>query len=149
MAVTAYNYGAGGLIRAKHKLKTKDFNVIALNHHGNTFGFASRNFYAEFLAAMLTYNKSFANHKLAKIKSNTIKIKVPHRMNLSQVYKQLKISKKILKKYNACMSAGDLRNIYLTLTKKLPHYNTQISSEQKVEQALNKFNRNKFMRKKI
>ena len=43
LAVTAYNYGAGGLINATYKLKTKDFNVIALEHHGKTFGFASRN----------------------------------------------------------------------------------------------------------
>ena len=93
LAVTAYNYGAGGLINATHKLKTKDFNVIALEHHGKTFGFASRNFYSEFLAAMITYNQKYANPKLAKIKSDTVKLKIPSKMNLTQVYKNLNIVK--------------------------------------------------------
>jgi len=51
LAITAYNHGAGGMDRAVRKLGTRDMGRIAHEYDGRTFGFASRNFYAEFLAA--------------------------------------------------------------------------------------------------
>lgn len=55
LAVTAYNYGANGLRRAVERLGTRDAAVIFAQHKTRTFGFASRNFYAEFLAAATVY----------------------------------------------------------------------------------------------
>jgi membrane-bound lytic murein transglycosylase D len=51
LAITAYNHGMGGMANAVKQLGTTDMGVIAENYKGRTFGFASRNFYAEFLAA--------------------------------------------------------------------------------------------------
>jgi membrane-bound lytic murein transglycosylase D len=51
LAITAYNYGVNGLARAVATLGTRDFGVIVSRHRSRVFGFASRNFYAEFLAA--------------------------------------------------------------------------------------------------
>ena len=51
LAITAYNHGLNGMQRAKQRLKTSDIGVITDNYRSSTFGFASRNFYAEFLAA--------------------------------------------------------------------------------------------------
>jgi membrane-bound lytic murein transglycosylase D len=51
LAVTAYNHGAGGMMRAVKQLGTKDISVIIDRYQSETFGFASRNFYTEFLAA--------------------------------------------------------------------------------------------------
>jgi membrane-bound lytic murein transglycosylase D len=48
-AITAYNHGTAGMERAKRA--HGDFESIFLNYRGRAFGFASRNFYAEFLAA--------------------------------------------------------------------------------------------------
>lgn len=52
LAVTAYNHGAGGMLRAKQQLGTDDIGAIVDRYDGKTFGFASRNFYAAFLAAL-------------------------------------------------------------------------------------------------
>lgn len=52
LAVTAYNHGAGGMLRAKQQLGTDDISVVVEQYDGKTFGFASRNFYAAFLAAL-------------------------------------------------------------------------------------------------
>ncbi|MBS1105403.1 MAG: LysM peptidoglycan-binding protein [Deltaproteobacteria bacterium] len=52
LAVTAYNHGAGGMMRAVKQLGTKDISVIIDRYQSETFGFASRNFYSEFLAAL-------------------------------------------------------------------------------------------------
>jgi membrane-bound lytic murein transglycosylase D len=52
LAVTAYNHGPGGLRRAQDQLATNDIAVIVKHYQGATFGFASRNFYVAFLAAL-------------------------------------------------------------------------------------------------
>lgn len=51
LAITAYNHGAGGMLRASKQLGTKDISVIIDRYKSDSFGFASRNFYTEFLAA--------------------------------------------------------------------------------------------------
>lgn len=50
LAVTSYNHGIQGMARAKAEFGT-DFGRIVNEYKGKAFGFASRNFYAEFLAA--------------------------------------------------------------------------------------------------
>jgi membrane-bound lytic murein transglycosylase D len=52
LALTGYNHGAGGMARAAKALGTKDIDVIVRNYKGKAFGFASRNFYASFLAVL-------------------------------------------------------------------------------------------------
>ena len=52
LTVTAYNHGPGGLRRAQDELGTSDIAVIVKRFQGATFGFASRNFYVAFLAAL-------------------------------------------------------------------------------------------------
>lgn len=51
LAITAYNHGAGGMQRAKRELGTDDIAVIVQKYESKSFGFASRNFYTELLAA--------------------------------------------------------------------------------------------------
>jgi membrane-bound lytic murein transglycosylase D len=51
LAITAYNHGASGMRRAVRKLGTTDITTIVRKYRSRTFGFASRNFYVEFLAA--------------------------------------------------------------------------------------------------
>lgn len=52
LALTSYNHGAAGMRRAARKMGTTDIDVIARKYRSRTFGFASRNFYVEFLAAL-------------------------------------------------------------------------------------------------
>lgn len=52
LAVTAYNHGRSGIARAVNKLGTRDLMTIIRKYDSKSFGFASRNFYAEFLAAL-------------------------------------------------------------------------------------------------
>ena len=55
LALTAYNHGAGGMARAVRRLGTRDIAVVVEKYKSRTFGFASRNFYAEFIAAVISY----------------------------------------------------------------------------------------------
>ena len=52
LALTAYNHGAAGMRRARDSLGTSDIVTILRQHKSPTFGFASRNFYVSFLAAL-------------------------------------------------------------------------------------------------
>lgn len=51
LAITAYNHGLQGMKRAKKRFGSDIVKVIA-KYKSRTFGFASQNFYAEFLAAL-------------------------------------------------------------------------------------------------
>jgi len=50
LALTSYNHGVQGMKKAKARFGT-DFERIYREYDGRSFGFASKNFYAEFLAA--------------------------------------------------------------------------------------------------
>jgi len=52
MAITAYNHGLSGVRRAMRKHGDTAYAEIFREYRGRTFGFASRNFYVAFLAAM-------------------------------------------------------------------------------------------------
>ncbi|OFZ22905.1 MAG: hypothetical protein A2X94_14830 [Bdellovibrionales bacterium GWB1_55_8] len=52
LAVTAYNYGRKGMMRAVRLAGTDDIDYLMHNYAARTFGFASSNFYSELLAAI-------------------------------------------------------------------------------------------------
>ena len=60
LAITAYNHGANGMKQAVATVGTTDFGTIVQQYRGPLFGFASKNFYAEFLAAI----EVIKHHKL-------------------------------------------------------------------------------------
>jgi membrane-bound lytic murein transglycosylase D len=52
LALTAYNHGVNGMHRAVRGLGTTDITTILRHYQSKSFGFASRNFYVSFLAAV-------------------------------------------------------------------------------------------------
>ncbi|MBK1653430.1 lytic transglycosylase domain-containing protein [Allochromatium vinosum] len=50
LAITSYNHGQGGIANAKSQ-QGGDIGRIVRHYKGSAFGFASRNYYAEFIAA--------------------------------------------------------------------------------------------------
>jgi membrane-bound lytic murein transglycosylase D len=52
LAITAYNHGPGGVANAIDTVGSRDIGDIVRSYRGRNFGFASRNFYTEFLAAL-------------------------------------------------------------------------------------------------
>jgi len=54
LAITAYNHGRGGMVRAKSEVGA-DLTKIIDEYRGPVFGYASMNFYSEFLAAVDVY----------------------------------------------------------------------------------------------
>lgn len=54
LAITAYNHGRAGMQRAE-RAHGPDIAEIVRSYSSNTFGYASKNFYAEFMAAVNIY----------------------------------------------------------------------------------------------
>ena len=52
LAITAYNHGLSGVRRAVRETGTENLGEIVRTYESPSFGFASRNFYAAFLAAL-------------------------------------------------------------------------------------------------
>jgi membrane-bound lytic murein transglycosylase D len=56
LAITAYNHGRGGMLRAVGDVGSTDIVKVIDDYRGPLFGYASMNFYSEFLAAVEVYN---------------------------------------------------------------------------------------------
>jgi len=52
LAITAYNHGTEGILRAIAAVGSRDLMEIIRRYESPSFGFASKSFYAEFLAAV-------------------------------------------------------------------------------------------------
>ena len=56
LAITAYNHGRGGMMRAQSEVGSSEITKVIDEYKGPLFGYASMNFYTEFLAAVEVYN---------------------------------------------------------------------------------------------
>jgi membrane-bound lytic murein transglycosylase D len=52
LAVTSYHYGVNGTLRAVDGLGSRDLALVVERHESPAFGYAAKNFYAQFLAAV-------------------------------------------------------------------------------------------------
>lgn len=67
IAITAYNHGLGGMRRAMAQTGSRELSDIIASYSSPSFGFASQNFYAEFIAAWRTHKSmALANAKVRK-----------------------------------------------------------------------------------
>ena len=78
LALTAYNYGRGGVARALKEVNGDSLEDMVKRFNGPRFGFASRNFYAEFLAATdveRDYRKYFGDvQRKAPVRFETVTV---------------------------------------------------------------------------
>lgn len=112
LALTAYNHGAQSMKRAIRKLGTKDIHEIIANYNGRRFGFASKNFYATFMATVLIsknpeqYFKSFKKPKPLAYS----KLILPKPITVKQLADALKVPKKTIKDYNPSIRGSAFRS---------------------------------------
>jgi membrane-bound lytic murein transglycosylase D len=66
LAVMAYNHGPEGIQAAKTTVGSSDVDAIIRHYAGPRFGFASKNFYAEFLAAVEILHPEIRKHAPAR-----------------------------------------------------------------------------------
>lgn len=106
LAVTAYNHGRGGVAKAVRDTRTTQLGNIINNYRSPSFGFASKNFYAEFLAAARTYELVTRTGLVsARKKQPTIDIlQIPRPISVREITQITKLSRDALSKLNPCLT---------------------------------------------
>jgi membrane-bound lytic murein transglycosylase D len=105
LAITAYNHGAAGMLRAREQLGTTDIVRIVRDYHSPTFGFASRNFYVSFLAALAVTqdpHKYFGALPLST-PIDFHEVKMPARTDVAQVLRALDVDRRTLEQLNPAL----------------------------------------------
>jgi membrane-bound lytic murein transglycosylase D len=117
LAITAYNHGLGGMKRAVETTGSRDIAVVIKNYSSPSFQFASKNFYACFLAASdiaMRPDAYFSDLHFAK-KVEFKNVKLPSFMKPSVISKYLNIQQDLLREFNPA-----LRPVVFGQQKQLP-----------------------------
>jgi membrane-bound lytic murein transglycosylase D len=106
VALTAYNHGAGGMRNAVNRLGTTDIGVIVREYNGRAFGFASRNFYAAFLAALEvdTHPEKYFGRLTPNRPSDHIVTPVPSYMTITTIARALDTTPRELRQLNPALT---------------------------------------------
>ncbi len=104
LAITAYNHGLNGMRRAKELYGT-DFGRIYREYKSNSFGFASRNFYAEFLAALhvATNHENYFGAVQFHKPVQFVEITTDHFLTVNSVLETYKIDREEFRKLNPAL----------------------------------------------
>jgi membrane-bound lytic murein transglycosylase D len=108
LAITAYNHGLSGMKNAVKKVGTDDIDVIIEQYDGSRFGFASRNFYPEFLAAIdvgLRYTEYFGEIELYTPLTLT-QIKLPDHVKVKTLEKYTSLTADDIKALNPALHSS-------------------------------------------
>ena len=104
LAITAYNHGLGGMRRAK-SLYGDDFGRIYREYNSRSFGFASRNFYAEFLAA-LHVATNYENY-FGSVQFHTpvefVEIETQHYLTVNSIIETYKLDREEFRRLNPAL----------------------------------------------
>ncbi len=106
LALTAYNHGLAGMRRAVAQQQTTDIATIVAKYQSRSFGFASRNFYTAFLAALeIDQNpeRYFPNLKINP-PSDTDTIVVPAYMTVDTLADALNLRESALRELNPALT---------------------------------------------
>ena len=111
LAITAYNHGLQGMKRAKNHLDTKDIDEVISKYHSRFFGFASKNFYAEFLAALKVvenYQQYFGEVEFEP-PFEFKEFELPTYLSIKTIKKYFGLDEKTIREYNPALRRPVLR----------------------------------------
>jgi len=104
LALTAYNHGRAGMLRAQKRHGSRIDRIIS-NYQSRTFGFASRNFYAQFLAArkiMRSYESYFGD--IVRDEPEPIdEIELPFFADVDDLEQHLGVPESVVARYNPAL----------------------------------------------
>jgi len=149
LAITAYNHGRLGMLNAVRQTGSDDIGVIIENYKSKSFGFASRNFYGEFLAAVNVFDRLKAENKIQPSPPlpETLSVILSTPVSALDLIKYTPLTRELIEEHNPCI----LETAYSSMkVKKLPEFYeikvpTQIYKE--VRAGLDNLERKKYARR--
>lgn len=112
LAITAYNHGVNGMARAVKLINSTDFDEVLNKYHSPSFQFASRNFYAEFLAAVhvrANYRELFGDLILDPTVQYTY-LPLKQALELKVIAEKLDVELEVLQNLNPGFNNGILQS---------------------------------------
>jgi peptidoglycan lytic transglycosylase D len=108
LTITAYNHGLSGVRRAVQETGGTDIGDIVRNYKSPRFGFASRNYYAAFLAAGdVTRNAQRYFGKLQRQPAeNYWTVKLPSYMAINSLIRELAVDPDVIQDLNPALQAA-------------------------------------------
>jgi membrane-bound lytic murein transglycosylase D len=105
LALTAYNHGAAGMRHAVESLGTDDIVKIVRQYNGRTFGFASRNFYVSFLAALEVDRnpEKYFGHLQKLPEAKFQEVAVPGYVSVGSLERALRMDRETLRDLNPAL----------------------------------------------
>jgi len=112
LAITAYNYGLQGMRNAVRAVQSENIADIIEHYNGDRFGFASRNFYVEFLAAKDIFENCSEYYGDIDLNDPLIltRVKLPEYISVETFEKYCNISVSELKKLNPAIHSSSFRS---------------------------------------
>lgn len=108
LALTAYNYGTAGMVRARNA--KGGYERIFSEYREGHFGFASQNFYSEFLAAMHVAKKLESSQQLRLERPvQFVEYRLPGHIHINEVRRHFRVSDSTIRRYNPAL----LEPVYL------------------------------------
>ena len=102
LALTAYNYGRAGMVRALRTQKT--YENIFKNHKTKIFKFASRNFYSEFVAALRVARKLEHDRSIIRDRpAATLSIRMDGYADAGEIRRYFKLSREDFTRFNPAL----------------------------------------------
>jgi membrane-bound lytic murein transglycosylase D len=141
LAITAYNHGVTGMKRAVKVLGTDDIAQIVHNYNGRAFGFASRNFYVAFLAALeVEQNAESYFGKVARaLPRDELVVVLPHFVPVAVLEQTYGVSRNALRESNPALmpSVWDgSKHIPRGFTLRLPRQQMDAATDEDVLAAI-------------
>jgi len=139
LAITSYNHGVVGVKRRIKKIGTKDIVKIIEHPTTRVLGFASNNFYPEFLAALDVYDQYHSFFPGLRIEPPRyfVSYPLPHSLAAATVAKRLGTDLSFLQEYNYALSSRVWSGRYRMpkgYVLKLPkHYSSKLAVLKKSE----------------
>jgi membrane-bound lytic murein transglycosylase D len=101
LAITAYNHGVNGMKRAKRR-HGDDIVEIIENYRSRRFGFASKNFFCEFMAALevTKYPRQYFPGIVMNDPFEFLEIPIEDYVHISTLEKHFEMSRKEISEYN-------------------------------------------------
>jgi membrane-bound lytic murein transglycosylase D len=105
LTITAYNHGLSGVRRAIRETGSRDIGVIVQEYAGPRFGFASRNYYAAFLAASdVTANAEQYFGPLDREEAGKYwVVKMPSYVPVSELTDRLQLDRQVIEALNPAL----------------------------------------------
>lgn len=106
LAVTAYNHGRKGMMRAVRKVGSEELEDLVTDYRSRSFGFASSNFFTELLAAIeVEKNAEIYFGKLERARPYSyVEVRIPDYIDIREITRFLKLDLPVLRELNPALS---------------------------------------------